>query len=100
MVAARLVLNHSTWGSAAIKQGVVALAARLPEGTTLSPGRLATARGKREGVRLHVTSEEAVGSAARFKLIARHGRATQEVFLTGRISRDELEAALGRDGQS
>ena len=46
------------------------------------------------------TSEEAVGSAARFKLIARHGRATQEVFLTGRVSREEIEAALGGDGRS
>jgi len=84
---ARLVHNHSTVAPG-LKAVLKRLAARLPDGDTITPGRIAVTRGSRENFQL---SFGATAPAHGFKLISRKGRATQEVFVTTKTPKDDME---------
>jgi hypothetical protein len=84
----RLVLNHSTH-----IPGLITVLQRLT-GTagisTIIPGRLYTAGGKEAKLALRVT----VPTEGGFKLIARKGSQTQEVFVVTDLDAETLRAAI------
>jgi hypothetical protein len=90
--AGRLVLTHSTH-----IPGLVPLLRRLattPGVDTIVPGRLyagcGSGRGGGAGPAVRVTVPTGHG----FKLLARHGSQTQEVFVVTTLAREAVEAAL------
>ena len=84
---ARLVHNHSTVAPG-LKPVLKRLAARLPDGDTITPGRIAVTRWARENFTL---AFGATGPAHGFKLIARKGKATQEVLITTKTPKDDMQ---------
>lgn len=84
---ARLVHNHSSVAPG-LKEVLERLADRLPDEDTISPGRLAQTKGRREKFTL---SFGAAGDVHGFKLIARKGKTTQEVFVSSKTPRIEME---------
>lgn len=85
---ARLVHNHSSIAPG-LKEVLERLADRLPDSDTIIPGRLAKCKGTRQDFAL---SFGAAGPVHGFKLIARKGKSTQEVFITSKMHKDEMEA--------
>ncbi len=84
----RLVLNHSTH----IK-GLIPVLERLvahPDIKTITPGRLARAKGRPVPLRLRVT----VPIRGGFKVQARSEGSAQEVFIVTTLSAAELQAAI------
>lgn len=86
--AARLVHNHSSIAPG-LEPVLKAMAARMPESDTITPGRLARTNGRRERFEL---TFGAAGPVFGFKLIARKGKSSQEVFVNTKMSREELQA--------
>lgn len=84
---ARLVNNHSSIAPG-LKEVLERLADRLPDEDTITPGRLAQTKGRRENFTL---SFGAAGHVHGFKLIARKGKSAQEVFINSKMPRDKLE---------
>ena len=84
---ARLVHNHSSVAPG-LKEVLDRLADRLPDEDTITPGRLAQTKGRRERFTI---SFGAAGPVHGFKLIARKGKSTQEVFINSKMPRDEME---------
>ena len=89
---ARLVNNHSSVAPG-LAPVLKHLAERLPETDTVTPGRLAKTRGVARDFR--VTLGASGPELSGFKLIARKGKSTQEVFVTSKLSREEMEAHVG-----
>ena len=86
LFAARLVRNHSSFAPG-LEPVLKALAARLPDTDTITPGRLAKTGGSAERF-------GAAGAVYGFKLIARKGKSSQEVFINTKLSRTEMEALV------
>lgn len=86
---ARLVHNHSSIAPG-LAPVLKRLAERLPNDDTVTPGRLAKTRGTAEHFRLTfgASGPELYG----FKLIARKGKLTQEVFVSSKLTMEEMEA--------
>ena len=84
---ARLVHNHSSVAPG-LKEVLERLADRLPDEDTITPGRLAQTKGRRENFTL---SFGAAGPIHGFKLIARKGKSTQEVFINSKMAKEEME---------
>ena len=86
--AGRVVLNHSTH-----IPGLLPVLHRLVQTSgirTAVPGRLYTAGGHEAGLGLRIT----VPTAGGFKLLARRGTQTQEVFVVTDLDRDTMLAAI------
>jgi len=86
----RLVWNHSTHVT-----GLIDVLKRLvdePGIGTVTPAVLSTSKGRSESFMLKVS----VAIKGGFKLICRHGRSVQEVFIVTPLSREDLEAAVSR----
>ncbi len=84
----RLVLNHSTH-----LPGLIARLERLlkvPGITTITPGALSRTRGQAPHLKLRVS----VPISGGYKLIARHGKTVQEVFVVTDLSPEALTAAI------
>jgi hypothetical protein len=84
----RVVINHSTH-----IPGLIAALQRLAETkgvSTVVPGRLYTAGGRQASLSIRVT----VPTEGGFKLLARKGSQTQEVFVITDLDRDTLEGAI------
>ncbi|MDB9924974.1 DUF2103 domain-containing protein [bacterium] len=90
LFAARLVRNHSSFAPG-LEPVLKALAARLPDTDTITPGRLAKTGGSAERFELRFG---AAGAVYGFKLIARKGKSSQEVFINTKLSRTEMEALV------
>jgi len=88
MSMARLVQNHSS-AAPGLKEVLKRLAQRLPDTDTITPGRLAQTRGTRESFTLSFGAAEP--PVYGFKLIARKGKASQEVFVVSQVPRREME---------
>ena len=84
----RIVINHSTH-----IPGLIAALQRLAETkgvSTIVPGRLYTAGGRQAILTIRVT----VPTEGGFKMLARKGSQTQEVFIVTDLDRDTLEGAI------
>lgn len=91
VAAARLVRNHSSIAPG-LEPVLKALAQSLPERDTITPGRLAKTNGRREQFTL---SFGAGGPLLHgYKLIARKGKSSQEVFINTKIDREEMQAHI------
>ena len=87
--AARLVRNHSSFAPG-FEPVLKALAARMPSTDTITPGRLAKTGGRSEHFELRFGA--AGPSLHGFKLLARKGKSSQEVFVNTKLGREEMEA--------
>jgi hypothetical protein len=88
--AARLVRNHSSFAPG-LEPVLKALAARMPSTDTITPGRLAKTGGRSEHFEL--SRFGAAGPSLHgFKLLARKGKSSQEVFVNTKLGREEMEA--------
>ena len=87
--AARLVRNHSSFAPG-LEPVLKALAARMPSTDTITPGRLAKTGGRSEHFELRFGA--AGPSLHGFKLLARKGKSSQEVFVNTKLGREEMEA--------
>ncbi len=85
----RLVWNHSTHIPGLIPL-LEKLLAHEPEIQTVTPGRLSTTRSHSPQLRLKVS----VPIRGGFKVIARKGKSTQEVFILTTLEQTQLEAAI------
>ncbi|MEO0407779.1 MAG: DUF2103 domain-containing protein [Cyanobacteria bacterium P01_A01_bin.135] len=86
----RLVWNHSTH-----LPGLIPVLERLVQCTgirTITPAVLSRSRSNAPHLRLKVS----VPIRGGFKLIARKGKTTQEVFVLTELERPDLEAAIAR----
>ena len=86
----RVVLNHSTHIS-----GLIPILERLtqhPGIQTITPAVIGRARGHSPKLQLKVS----VPIRGGFKLIARHGKTFQEVFIITRCQQNELEDAIAQ----
>ena len=86
--AGRLVINHSTH-----IPGLIAALERLAETKgirTIVPGRLYTSSGNQARLSIRIT----VCTDSGFKMIARKGSQTQEVFVVTDLDRDTLDGAI------
>lgn len=85
----RLVWNHSTH-----IPGLIALLEKLlaqePAIQTVTPGALATTRSHAPKLRLKIS----ISILGGFKLIARRGKSSQEVFVVTPLDREGLERAI------
>ena len=87
--AARLVRNHSSFAPG-LEPVLKELAARMPSTDTITPGRLAKTGGRSEHFELRFGA--AGPSLHGFKLLARKGKSSQEVFVNTKLGREEMEA--------
>lgn len=90
----RVVLNHSTH-----IPGLIPLLERLvrkPGINTITPGVIGRARGHCPRMQLKVS----VPIRGGFKVIARHGKTVQEVFIVTALNQAELEDAIALVVQS
>ena len=87
--AARLVRNHSSFAPG-LEPVLKALARRLPDTDTITPGRFAKTGGSSQlfELRFGAAGPDLFG----YKLIARKGKSSQEVFVNTKLSRGEMEA--------
>ncbi|WNC60154.1 DUF2103 domain-containing protein [Thermosynechococcus sp. QS41] len=84
----RVVLNHSTHIEGLIP--VLEKLAKVAGISTLTPGVIASVKGKSPHLHLRVS----VPIKGGFKLIARRGKTVQEVFVITQLSEAELKAAI------
>ena len=87
--AARLVRNHSSFAPG-LEPVLKALAARMPSTDTITPGRLAKTGGRSEHFELRFGA--AGPHLHGYKLLARKGKSSQEVFVNTKLGREEMEA--------
>ena len=87
--AARLVRNHSSFAPG-LEPVLKALAARMPSTDTITPGRLAKTGGRSEHFELRFGA--AGPHLHGYKLLARKGKSSQEVFVNTKLGRGEMEA--------
>ena len=80
----RLVVTHSTYLEGLIPW--LKALAKVDGIATITPGVISRSKGRSEEIKLKVTSEITGG----YKMIARKGKTTQEVFLTTKMSREDL----------
>jgi hypothetical protein len=86
----RLVLTHSTH-----IPGLIPILERLTRHLgiqTITPGVIGRVKGHSPQLKLRVS----VPIRGGFKLLARHGKTVQEVFIIASLSQDELEGAIER----
>ena len=86
--AARLVRNHSSFAPG-LEPVLKALAARMPSTDTITPGRLAKTGGRSEHFELRFGA--AGPQLHGYKLLARKGKSSQEVFVNTKLGREEME---------
>jgi len=87
--AARLVRNHSSFAPG-LEPVLKELAARMPSTDTITPGRLAKTGGRSEHFELRFGA--AGPHLHGYKLLARKGKSSQEVFVNTKLGREEMEA--------
>jgi hypothetical protein len=87
--AARLVRNHSSFAPG-LEPVLKELAARMPSTDTITPGRLAKTGGRSEHFELRFGA--AGPQLHGYKLLARKGKSSQEVFVNTKLGREEMEA--------
>ncbi len=86
----RLVWNHSTH-----IDGLIPVLEKLSEQDgiqTVTPGRLSSAKSNIPHLKLRVS----VPIRGGFKVVARNGKAVQEVFLLTTLTQPELEGAIAK----
>jgi hypothetical protein len=86
----RLVLNHSTH-----IPGLIGLLEKLicyPGIQTVTPGVIASTRSHSPQFKLKIS----VPIRGGFKVIARHGKTAQEVFVVTTTTQEDLETAIGQ----
>ncbi|NJR50741.1 MAG: metal-binding protein [Leptolyngbyaceae cyanobacterium CSU_1_3] len=86
----RLVLNHSTHIPGLI--GLLEKLTSYPGIQTVTPGVIAPTRSHSPQFKLKIS----VPIRGGFKVIARHGKTAQEVFVVTTIAQEDLEAAIGQ----
>ncbi len=84
----RLVVTHSTYINGLID--VLKSLEKIKGIKTISPGVLSRVKGHRENLNIKITREILGG----YKTIARKGRNAQEVFITTKLSREELKTVI------
>ncbi len=84
----RLVVTHSTYINGLID--VLKSLEKIKGIKTISPGVLSRVKGHREKLNMKITREILGG----YKTIARKGRNAQEVFITTKLSREELKTVI------
>ena len=89
----RVVKTHSTYCIGLIP-ALNELAKQLDGVHTLTPGRLSRARSKGSGGSLVLRVTTGLPGGGGWKLLARRGTQTQEVFVVGGIGRAALEAGI------
>ena len=85
----RVVITHSTYLEGLI--AVLEALAQQPGIDTVVPAVISRSRGRSPELRLRVSAPVRGG----FKLVARRGTSTQEVFVVTTLGREALEACLG-----
>ena len=88
----RVVVTHSTYCIGLLP--ALGELAKLAGVHTLTPGRLARARSKGSGGSLVMKVTTALPEGGGWKLLARRGTQTQEVFIVGSVERAALEAGV------
>ncbi|MGB3238263.1 MAG: DUF2103 domain-containing protein [Geitlerinemataceae cyanobacterium] len=86
----RLVLTHSTH-----IPGLIPILERLTHNLgvqTITPGVIGRVRGHSPQLKLRIS----VPIRGGFKVLARHGKTVQEVFIIATLSQEELEGAIDR----
>ncbi len=84
----RLVITHSSYIDGLIE--VLKKVSKIKNIQTVTPGVLKKARGKSEHLRIKVSIKTIGG----FKLIARKGSMTQEVFVITKVDQKELQKMI------
>ena len=90
MSSARIVLNHSTHVPDLVDALKVIAKGASTSLTTIVPGRLARTRGRAE----HLSLSVSVAVPGGFRVVARKGSLAQEVFISTRLGRNELQSVL------
>ncbi len=85
----RVVWNHSTHLPGLIP--ILEKLTKVPGVSTITPAVIGSARSNAPAMTIKVS----VPIRGGFKLIARKGKTFQEVFVLTRLSREELEGAIG-----
>ncbi len=84
----RLVVTHSTYINGLID--VLKSLEKIKGIKTISPGVLSRVKGHKEKLNMKITREILGG----YKTIARKGRNAQEVYITTKLSREELKTII------